>query len=63
MEKKIAELVKKCFQCYQTGDKKTLEDLLSEEFTFTSPYDDHINKTEYFKRCWSFNEDVLCLLS
>ncbi|MDZ4711386.1 MAG: hypothetical protein SGI89_03565 [bacterium] len=39
---KIAELEKKCFLCYQTKDRKTLEDLLSDEFTFTSRYDDHI---------------------
>lgn len=29
-----------------------MENLLSDDFTFTSPFDDRIGKTTYFQRCW-----------
>jgi hypothetical protein len=25
---------------------------LADDFTFTSPFDDHIGREEYFRRCW-----------
>jgi ketosteroid isomerase-like protein len=28
------------------------EPLLTDDFTFTSPYDDHIDRAAYFERCW-----------
>jgi hypothetical protein len=53
----IATLIKKCFTAYETKDRDALEELLSTTFTFTSPYDDHITKTIYFQRCWSFSKE------
>lgn len=35
-----------------------MEALLADDFTFTSQYDDHIDKAEYFIRCWP-NRDML----
>lgn len=29
-----------------------------EDFTFTSPYDDHIDRASYFERCWPNSELV-----
>lgn len=29
-----------------------LEDAFADDFTFTSPYDDAIDKAAYFERCW-----------
>jgi hypothetical protein len=29
-----------------------VEDHLADDFTFTSPYDDQIDKATYFERCW-----------
>jgi ketosteroid isomerase-like protein len=49
---RVSALVRKYFAAYAAKDRKTVENLLSEDFTFTSPYDDHINKTTYFERCW-----------
>ena len=48
----IADLARRCFETYQTKDRAALERLLADNFTFTSPYDDHIDRTTYFKRCW-----------
>jgi hypothetical protein len=29
-----------------------VEALVDNEFSFTSPYDDHIDRATYFERCW-----------
>ena len=35
-----------------------MEDGLAEDFTFTSPYDDAIDKKTYFDRCWPNSERI-----
>lgn len=50
--KSRADLIRAAFGAYRTKERKALEDLLSDDFRFTSPYDDRIHKTTYFERCW-----------
>ena len=45
-------LIQKYFRAYESKDRAQLEALLCDDFTFTSPLDDGINRTEYFERCW-----------
>jgi ketosteroid isomerase-like protein len=52
MNSPIATLVRRYFSAYETQDRKVLEDLLDERFTFSSPLDDRINRAAYFARCW-----------
>jgi ketosteroid isomerase-like protein len=47
-----SDLIRDCFAAYQNRDRTVLEKTFAEDFTFTSPYDDHISKAEYFQRCW-----------
>lgn len=47
-----SDLVRRCFDAYKTKDRRALEDLFAADFTFTSPYDDAIDKAAYFERCW-----------
>lgn len=51
-EGKTADLVRRCFAAWQAGDRAVIEALLAEDFSFTSPYDDHIDRAAYFARCW-----------
>lgn len=48
----VSTLVRKYFAAYQARDRKTLNALLSDDFTFSSPRDDHISKDDYFRNCW-----------
>ncbi|KQV34741.1 MULTISPECIES: nuclear transport factor 2 family protein [unclassified Rhizobium] len=48
----IETLVRSSFDCYMTMDRGRMESLLGPDFTFTSPYDDHIDRQTYFERCW-----------
>lgn len=50
--KSPADLVRACYAAYETKDRAALEDLLSPDFTFSSPLDDRINRARYFERCW-----------
>jgi ketosteroid isomerase-like protein len=40
------------FNAYATDNRDLVEKWLSEDFTFTSPYDDAIDRQTYFQRCW-----------
>lgn len=47
-----AEIIRGIFAAYLSNDRKAVEDALAEDFRFTSPYDDAIDKATYFERCW-----------
>jgi ketosteroid isomerase-like protein len=46
------EIVRAMFESYLTQDRDTADRLLAEEFAFTSPQDDHIDKAAFFERCF-----------
>ncbi len=56
--KTISQLIHSCFAAYETKDRAALEGLLADDFTFSSPLDDHINRTRYFERCWPNSENL-----
>jgi ketosteroid isomerase-like protein len=47
-----AETIRTIFAAYMSNDSKAVEDALTDDFRFTSPYDDAIDKVTYFARCW-----------
>jgi ketosteroid isomerase-like protein len=48
-----AETIRQIFAAYLANDRKFVEDAFSDDFRFTSPYDDNIDKLTYFERYWS----------
>ena len=58
-QESIAQVIRKYFAAFLAGDRQTLEEGLSEDFTFTSPRDDHINKATFFERCLPGSEHFL----
>ena len=50
--KNRADLVRGYFAAFQAGDRALMEAALTDDFTFTSPYDDAIDRAAYFERCW-----------
>jgi ketosteroid isomerase-like protein len=52
----VSDLVRNCFSAFLAKDRQTLEELLSDDFTFNSPRDDHIDKVTYFERCFPHGE-------
>ena len=47
-----AQIIRALFAAYLANDRKAVEDAFTDDFRFTSPYDDEIDKATYFVRCW-----------
>jgi ketosteroid isomerase-like protein len=47
-----ADIIRGIFAAYLANDPRRVEDALTEDFRFTTPYDDRIDKPTYFERCW-----------
>jgi len=45
-------IIRGLFAAYVEGRKDLVRPMLSDDFTFTSPCDDHIGRNAYFERCW-----------
>ena len=47
-----SDTIRALFAAYMANDRASVEKSFTEDFTFTSPYDDAIDKATYFERCW-----------
>jgi ketosteroid isomerase-like protein len=50
------EIIRALFATYLSNDRKAVEDSFIDDFRFTSPYDDNIDKATYFARCWKSSD-------
>ena len=46
------QLARMTYGAYESRDRRVLERILSEDFTFYSPLDVGIDRSSYFERCW-----------
>jgi ketosteroid isomerase-like protein len=46
------DIIRSLFAAYMANDRKAVESAFTDDFRFTSPYDDEIDKATYFERCW-----------
>jgi uncharacterized protein (TIGR02246 family) len=53
---KTTDLIRKYFAVFHARDRATAEVMLSDDFTFSSPLDDKIDKKAYFERCWPIGD-------
>ena len=54
-----SDIIRALFAAYFSNDRKAVEDALTGDFRFTSPYDDEIDKPTYFARCWRDTEWIV----
>ena len=47
-----ADTIRAIFAAYLANDRTFVEEAFSDDFRFTSPYDDALDKPAYFDRCW-----------
>lgn len=52
MTRSNEDVVRRSFASYVEGDRTTAESLIGEDFVFTSPQDDHIDRGACFERCF-----------
>lgn len=53
--KSRADMIRASFAAFVAGDREAFEDTMAEGFTFTSPYDDAIDRAAYFEKCWPYH--------
>ena len=53
-----ARMLRDLYAAYIDHRKDIVGAMLTEDFTFSSPQDDHIDRATYFERCWP-NEPAL----
>ncbi|MBB2754496.1 UNVERIFIED_ORG: ketosteroid isomerase-like protein [Rhizobium aethiopicum] len=46
------QIVRDLYAAYLADRKDKVGAMLTEDFTFSSPRDDHIDRATYFERCW-----------
>ena len=51
-----AEIIRTLFAAYLAADREAVAALFTDDFRFTSPYDDEIDKPTYFERCWRISD-------
>ena len=51
-------LARDSYGAYESGDRRIIEELLSDDFTFYSPPDPGIDRATYFERCWPNSENT-----
>jgi ketosteroid isomerase-like protein len=47
-----AEIAKRMYRAYVDKDRSAIERLIAEDFHFTSPLDNRLDRKTYFERCW-----------
>lgn len=52
------ELARASYGAYESGDRRAIDELLTDDFTFFSPPDPGIDRATYFERCWP-NADLI----
>jgi ketosteroid isomerase-like protein len=45
-------IARACYQAYIDKDRAAVEALIADDFHFTSPLDNRIDRKTYFERCW-----------
>jgi hypothetical protein len=49
-------VAKSCYQAYAEKNRSAIEDIIADDFHFTSPLDNRIDRRTYFERCWPNSE-------
>jgi ketosteroid isomerase-like protein len=52
------DIARAAFLAYVDKDRAAIEALIAEEFRFTSPLDNGLDRATYFKRCWPNSETL-----
>lgn len=53
------DVARRCYQAYADSDQTAIEPLIADDFHFTSPLDNRIDRATYFERCWPNHETIL----
>lgn len=52
------EIARAAYDAYVNKDRHAIEALLADDFHFTSPLDNRLDRETYFRRCWPNSEVI-----
>ena len=58
MAKDIIEIARASYEAYVRKDRAAIEALIADDFHFTSPLDNRIDRITYFARCWPNSQGI-----
>lgn len=50
-----AAIARATYDAFAAGDRQAIEALIAPDFSFTSPFDNRIDRATFFERCWPNN--------
>ena len=53
------DIVTAAYKAYTDKDRAMIDKLISQDFRFSSPLDDRIDRAAYFERCWPNSEAMV----
>jgi ketosteroid isomerase-like protein len=53
-----AAVARRSYRAYVDKDRAAIERLIAEDFHFTSPLDNRIDRKTYFERCWPNSQSI-----
>ncbi len=56
VSKEPVQIARAVFDAYVQKDRKAIESLIADDFQFTSPLDNRIDRKTYFEKCWPNSE-------
>ncbi|HEX3139566.1 MAG TPA: nuclear transport factor 2 family protein [Rhizobacter sp.] len=60
--KSVERVVRACYEAYTRRDRAAIEALIGEEFRFTSPLDNQIDRQTFFEVCWP-NSGIIVVMT
>jgi ketosteroid isomerase-like protein len=58
MQQDPADIARASYLAYVRKDRAAIEALIGEDFHFTSPLDNRLDRNTYFTRCWPNSETI-----
>jgi ketosteroid isomerase-like protein len=58
MTEDTISVVRRVFEAYGARDRAAIEAVIADDFHFTSPLDNRIDRQTYFERCWKNSEAI-----
>ena len=58
MEVDPISIARKSYQAYADKDRAAIESVIADDFHFTSPLDNRLDRKTYFERCWPNSETI-----
>ena len=58
MQDDVVATARAVYDAYVTKDRAAIEALIADDFHFTSPLDNRLDRATYFARCWPNSESI-----